>query len=69
MNDVRTDASGRSVRGKAVLRMSRPPPTTDLAPWLIDAAHESEREESEHQVREEVGARGCRRARSSTSMK
>ncbi len=36
MKHVRTDESGSSVRGKAVFRISRPPPTTERAPWLMD---------------------------------
>ena len=32
MKDSSTDSSGRRSRGKAVLRMSFPPPTTERAP-------------------------------------
>ena len=36
MNEVITDEIGSSVRGKAELRISRPPLTTDFAPLVIE---------------------------------
>ena len=42
------------MRGKAVLRIRRPPPITDRAePCRPSMAHEPEGEEAQHQVREE----------------
>ena len=38
LNAVITDAPGSSSRGNAVLRISRPPPVTDLTAWRIESA-------------------------------
>ena len=48
-NAVITDARGNRARGNAVLRISRPPPTTDRAPCLTDML--TKRKANRHNMR------------------
>ena len=53
MNDSSTDSRGRMRRGKAVFRISFPPPTTERAPRETDVLTSRKAKSAEHEVREE----------------
>ena len=61
LNATITDAVGSSMRGNAVLRISRPPPVTERTAWRIASVTKWKTNSARHQVGEERDAAGPQR--------
>ena len=54
MNAVKTEASGKTVRGKALFKIRRPPPTTERAPCWTDVLTSAPGDATEAEIRDMI---------------